>query len=169
MYRNSHDRVFVDEQTVMSGEDVTIPGNRLDLIINKTESAESPESRSMKLSSGRKLVVEQKENGDRITLQTAGDCIELEIMITEKGPVLRFQSADLLFSSSGKVAVECEDFHVRARRSLVCESEGDLKQTAKSSFSAVGEACSVRASRGDVEIKANDDVRVKGERIRLNC
>jgi uncharacterized protein (DUF2345 family) len=166
MYSNLQNKLFVDEKTVMAGKEDTIPESRLELITPKPESTES---RTMKLSSGRKIVVEQQENGDRITLQTAGDYIELEIMVTEKGPVLRFQSADLLFSSSGKVAVECEDFHVKTKQSLICESEGDLKQIAKSSFSAVGKVCSVQASRGDVKINANDDVRVKGERIRLNC
>ena len=44
----------------------------------------------------------------------------------------------------------------------------DLTLSVAGRLKLEGETVAVRARRGDVELEANDDVRLRGERIRLN-
>jgi hypothetical protein len=72
--------------------------------------------------------------------------------LTERGPVLRLAAAALEVTA-GALSVECDDLRVRSR--------------GKVSMSA--EEVAVEARVGNLDLRANDDVDVKGERIRLNC
>jgi hypothetical protein len=87
--------------------------------------------------------------------------VEVEVLLTERGPVLRFRAADLELSAAGEVRVDCDRFAVQAKNGILQESGGDVVLR--------GAAARIEAERGDVEIEANDDVQLRGERIKLNC
>jgi len=140
--------------------------SELERILEESDSSRSSE---LALTSGRRLRIDRCAEGDRLAVHTADDQIELEVVLTERGPLLRFRAADLVVESTRSVKIDCEDFHVRATKSILHDSEGDLTQRAGSHLSAQGSTCAVRSTRGDVRIAANDDVRVNGERVRLNC
>lgn len=71
--------------------------------------------RGVKLAWGRRLQWDPQEAlGDRLTLYSPEGKIELQIVISEKGPVLQFQNADLQIHSPGRIQLECEAFHVHA-------------------------------------------------------
>jgi uncharacterized protein (DUF2345 family) len=97
--------------------------------------------------------------------------------MTERGPVLRFRAADLEIASPGDVRVDCDHLHLRAARGIVEETGGDLVHVAKGDaviqaggdLRAEARAARVEARRGDVVVEANDDVKLLGERIKLNC
>jgi len=129
----------------------------------------SREKESIPISSGRLLEIERTDNGDRLSICSPDDVVELEILITDTGPLLRFRSADLQLQAIGSVKVECEDYSVKATRSILHETEGHLLLKAKEELDMEGKVSTLCATRGDVKIKANDDVRLNGERIRLNC
>jgi hypothetical protein len=66
---------------------------------------------------------------------------------------------------------------VKAKKDIVQESEGDLRQriggeadvkVRRRMTLAAGET-RLQAKRGNVQIEANDDVEILGERIKLNC
>jgi hypothetical protein len=150
-------------RTLVLPEEAT---SELDRIIAESDLSRSPE---LALTSGRRLRIDRDAEGDRLTVHTADDQIELEVVLTEQGPILKFRAADLVVESIGSVKIDCEDFHVRATRSILHDSEGDLTQRADNHLSAQGSTCAIRSTRGDVRIAANDDVRLNGERVRLNC
>ena len=75
--------------------------------------------------------------------------------------MLRFRAADLELASAGEVRIDCDRFHVRAAQGIVQETGGELALS--------GRTAKIEAERGDVEIEANDDVKLRGERIKLNC
>lgn len=144
-------------------------------IIKKTE---EHFKREIKLNHDRVLRVDlDKISGDRITLCNQGGKIELQITITEKGPVLHFQTADLKIQSKGIILLECEDFQVHAHHEIKQISEGDFHQQVggnasidvRGDFQTKARICSFNATRGNIDLHANDDIKMKSERILLNC
>ncbi len=138
----------------------------LDDIINTTEMNEN----SFALSYGRFLKISSGSNHrDIFTVSNREGMIELEITITEKGPVLQFNTVDMKIASKGRVRIDCEDFYVHAKGRIKYSSDGDLIQQANGDMSTTARICSVKARRGNINLDANDDVKIKGERILLNC
>lgn len=144
-------------------------------IIQKTEEHLKQE---IKLSGGRLLKLDSHEAlGDRITLWNPEGKIELQIIISEKGPILQFQTADLHIHSKGRIQLECEDFQVHAHHEIKQISEGNFYQQVagntdievKGDFRTEARICSLSATRGNINFNANDDIKMKSERILLNC
>jgi len=147
-----------------------------------TERAEGPdqadETVTVELPSGREISISSESDGeDRIHVRAADGAVELHVRFTADGPVLRFEGADLELASPGAVTVECDEYRVAARRAIVHETGGELTQRVGGDANlevggdlrARARSVEARAMRGDVRLRANDDVRVRGERIRLNC
>jgi hypothetical protein len=78
---------------------------------------------------------------------------ELSIVLTERGPKLVIETADVEIRTVNHVVVDCESLEVKARGALTLE----------------GGTTSIVAARGDVDLKANDAIKLVGEQIRLNC
>jgi uncharacterized protein (DUF2345 family) len=119
--------------------------------------AEAPRP-ALALPSGRSISVESAT--EHLTVRGPTGEVELRVCFTSEGPVLTFAAAAIRLESSGEVSVACERFTVEAREDLALEAGGALR--------AEGHHVDITASRGDVRVQANDDVRVTGERIRLN-
>lgn len=111
--------------------------------------------------SGRTVRLEQVAAEDLLTVSSPDGDVEMEIRFTDSGPVLRFPSAALRLESEEDVEVACRDFRVRARGEVDLEAEGAARLE--------GHAVEVRSRRRDVRVRANDDVRIDGERVLLNC
>jgi hypothetical protein len=102
--------------------------------------------RALELASGRSVVCRSgAESCDEITLRGPEGEILLEVVLTPAGPLLRFRAAQVQLECAGDLKLRCGSFHVEA-------TEIDIE-----------------ASRGDVNVRANDDVNLNGERVRLNC
>lgn len=136
------------------------------------------EGQRMTLSSGR--VVEARPAGDgddRLTIRSPSGEVELEVRMTERGPLLRFRAADVELESTRDVKVRCKDFEVRAEGAIVQESGGDLQQRiggkadvkVRGRMTLAAKESRLVAKRGNVRIEANDDVEIAGERVKLNC
>jgi hypothetical protein len=142
----------------------------------------SPNSASttqrMALSSGRVVEADVEGSGrDRLTIRSSTGEVELQICMTEKGPLLRFRAADLELEATRDVKVHCEEFHVKAEKNIVQETGGDFRQRiggdadvkVRGRMTLAARDTRLQAKRGNVQIEANDDVEVLGERIKLNC
>lgn len=136
------------------------------------------EAGTLQLASGRSLQWQALDDGtEHVRIHGVGGEVELHVALTEDGPRLRFKAADLALEADGKVQVDCEEFNVQARSAIVQHTDGDLEQRAAGNAVVVadgdvrmsGQTAGVRAKRGDVRLKANDDVKLTGERILLNC
>lgn len=106
---------------------------------------------ALRLRSGRTVAVDAADP-DAITVRAPDGVIELSVRFTAEGPVLRFASAAVELTATRSVSVACETFSVRASGSARIE----------------GDAVEIESTRGDVTVKANDDARIYGERVRLN-
>lgn len=132
----------------------------------------------MALASGRIVEADVDEPGrERLTIRSATGEVELQICLTENGPLLRFRAADVELEATRDVKVHCEEFHVKAEKHIVQESGGDLRQRiggqadvkVRGRMTLAARETRLQAKRGNVQIEANDDVEILGERIKLNC
>jgi uncharacterized protein (DUF2345 family) len=151
-------------------------GTLVESIADETQRARA--ARRIELPSGRAVEAEPGGvEGDRVTIRGTSGEVELTVLMTENGPVLRFRAAEMELSAKGAVKVDCERLHVRAEKGIVEETGGDLQQTVagdatlkvRGRLRAAAAKTRIEAKRGDVEIEANDDVQLLGERIKLNC
>ena len=97
------------------------------------------------LPSGRLLRLLQGGRGELLEIRNPDGKVELEIRLTEEGPVLVFDAARLDLRAAGEVRVACDTFAVRAREGI------DL------------------GSAGEVRVRGDGDVHVDGENVLLNC
>jgi hypothetical protein len=130
------------------------------------------------LASGRTLEWQAGDGGaEHVRVRGVSGEIELDVVLGEDGPRLRLKAAALALEAEGRVEVECDEFHVRAKSNIVHEAGGNMgENVAGNAVTVVGgdlrmtaRTAGMRASRGDVRLKANDDVKLEGERIKLNC
>src|SRR3569623_589378 len=98
------------------------------------------------------LVLQRTATGGSLRLVGRDGAQPIEVEGTPGGPVLRLRSG-LAISVVGDVGLTADRLALHARGSLGLTSDG---------------AVDIR-SGGDVAVQANDDVKLNGERIKLNC
>jgi len=121
-----------------------------------TGQPEPPEGadKRVPLPSGRALEIAVEDGAEeRITVRGKGGVVEIAIRLTDQGPRLLVEAADLDLRASGSISLSCDRFVVRSR--------------VESSISAPD--IRIEATEGDLELRANDSVSLEGEEIRLNC
>jgi hypothetical protein len=106
----------------------------------------------LELGSGRSIEIDERGPTEQLTVRSAAGRLELRVRLTADGPVLDVEAIGLTLRSAGEVAVDCERFVVNAREDVAIEAL----------------AVRVESKLGNVELQANDDVIVRGERVRLN-
>ena len=117
---------------------------------------------------GQRLVVERGGDADLVTLVASGGEIAFSLRVTPAGPVLRFERG-LKIEASGELELAGQRVAIRGRRGVSIESEGDAAIEVAGDLTSTARVQNIRARLGNVNVKANDDVRLRGERIRLNC
>lgn len=112
--------------------------------------------------------LERREGGGVLRLVTADGAQPLEIEVGPGGPLLRLR-AGLGVVVEGTIAVAAHAVSLAARDEISLRSGGRIDLHAAGDLTSEGRDNSVIARAGDVAIRANDDVRLNGERIALNC
>lgn len=167
-----------EQKSVVHEDDVEAPESLPELLADIASPGVVSTQQRMALGSGR--VIEANAEGpdrDRLTIRSKTGEVELEICLTEKGPLLRFRAAEVELEAAREVKVQCENFVVQAKKDIVQESGGDLRQRiggqadvkVRRRMTLAAAESRLVAKRGNVQIEANDDVEVLGERIKLNC
>lgn len=101
----------------------------------------------------------------------------LTISLSAAGPVVELSAAALSVATEGDLTIDCERFQVNARRDMALVAGGSIAQdaggnvTTRADGDIMTEAVAQqhRARLGNVDLIANDDVSLDGERVRLNC
>lgn len=110
-------------------------------------------TRELSLPSGRAIEVSIEGGAEQLRVRGRGGRVELTVVLTDAGPRLVFESADIELKSAGAVTVDCDRFAVNAR------SEASIRS----------EEVRVEATLGSVAVLANDVVSLDGEEVRMNC
>lgn len=104
------------------------------------------------LPSGHTLVLlATSDRSETLQIRSPRDEVEVTIVCGPDGPVVSLRSARLELEAP-RVAIRCEDFDLSATRSLALRS-GDVGIQ----------------SAGELRIRAQDDVFINGDFLRLNC
>lgn len=139
--------------------------------------ADATDRATVGLRAGRILELDGSGPEDVITIKGTSGAVELAIRLTEDGPRLRFESAELELAATRDVRVRCERFTVEAKEDITHVAGGNLLQNigGEAVIDVRGKLTTrsletwIEARRGNVHVEANDDVRLLGERIKLNC
>lgn len=108
------------------------------------------------------VTVARTERGALVRVSASDRALlDVEIALTPDGPVLRARAMALELDAARGLNARCEDFRVEAR--------GEVAITAGGAARIEGHRADVIARRGNVTLKANDDVQCLGEQILLNC
>lgn len=91
------------------------------------------------------------------------------IEVSERGPVLRFEGPGLTIRAAGDLSLEAKTLNLRATTALNIQTGGDLQIHADGDLHSSARIQTITAELGDVKIDANDDVRLDGERVLVNC
>lgn len=105
---------------------------------------ETSDRREIYLREGRTLSVEQSGMDELVEIRSSSGQVELRIRLTEEGPVLQMESARLQLKASEAVEIESKRVEIRATESVTL------------------------ASKDEVKVEADGEVRVNGKMIYLN-
>ena len=134
---------------------------------NSTEC--SPEDRVLALTGGHELALSRAGEQDVLQIRGTGGQVILTIEVTSRGPVLRFEGASLTLEAAGDLSICADTLRLSGRSGLALESQGDVRLETPGDLHLVARVQNIRASLGNVNIGANDDVRLNGERVMVNC
>lgn len=131
---------------------------------------------SVVLPSGRAIEVQSEPDMDVLRFRApSGECV-LTIQLTDAGPVVRVAAEALEVRAAKRLSLDCEDFHLRASGTAAIDVGGDLQERVGGSVHRIARGdlvteaqhARLEARPGGIELRANDDVRVTGERVLLN-
>jgi hypothetical protein len=97
----------------------------------------------------------------RVSNEAGGGALEIEVRLTESGPVVRARASALEIETDGDLVARCERFRLEARGGVEVVSDGPVK--------AIGRNVDIKATHGSARVRANDDVQLLGEQVLLNC
>ncbi len=92
----------------------------------------------------------------------------LSITIGPAGIRVDVKGGDLSLHAEGAIAIDAERLALRGRSGVTIESDGDASLRVAADLSTEARIQNIRARLGNVNVQANDDVKLLGERIRLN-
>jgi hypothetical protein len=126
--------------------------------------------------SGRRFKLVATPDGERLTVRARGGQVLLRVLVTDAGPVLVFESADLEVAAAGTLVLSGGEVSIHARAGLSLRAGGNCTTAiAGSRHTRVGaadklEAAAVQlqASEGAAEIRAARRIALDGEHIGLN-
>ncbi len=101
----------------------------------------------------------------------------LTIQMSPSGLILNLNAFQLNFNALDKIAFSAREISMEARENMTLKTGGDLSQVVQGNSETHVDGDSIQTARiqkitaelGNVEIKANDDVKIDGERVKLNC
>ena len=93
----------------------------------------------------------------------------MRVVVTSQGPVLELEGVGLRVRSSGDLSLEAEHLALIGRTGVTLHSDGDVVIHARNDLHSVARIQNISSDLGNVNIKANDDVTLNGERVLVNC
>ena len=123
----------------------------------------------IELAGGHELVVSGALDRNVVELVAQNGQIRLSIEVSDAGAVLSFEGAALRLQAKGDLVIEAERLALVGRSAVALETAGDLHLRAHGDLTSEARIQTIRAELGNVNVKANDDVRLDGERVLVNC
>jgi hypothetical protein len=136
----------------------------------------APVARVVPLASGRSIEVTEGAAEDRIQIRSTRGEVVLSVRVTDEGPVLSLAGVSLEIAASKTLALSCETLEIKAAQDASIAVGGSLRERVGGSVTREAAGVSTIAARevkldaspGGMVLRANDDVAITGERVRLN-
>lgn len=122
----------------------------------------------IQLSGGYVMETDAEDRPRDLSIRAPDGRVCLKVILTPDGPVVELDSVSLSIAARGDLKMSCDNLQIDADNSLALNAGGDLSLSAGGELRTEGFSQMIRARRGEVRVKANDDVTLDGERIRLN-
>jgi hypothetical protein len=130
---------------------------------------EAPEqSTAVVVENDYRLTVERRSEGSIIRLLDGAGGEPLRITFGPEGPVLSIGTG-LAIHVAGNLSFAAERVAFHGREGVELTTGGDMLVRCEGDLVSEAREQRMCARLGDVRVEANDDVRMLGERIRLNC
>lgn len=144
-------------------------GNRMEKVVkNELTITQEKVTRNLVLKSGYTVESVEENLSDVLHIRASDGKLCLRIVMTPTGPVVELQSLSLVLAAEKDIQLKCDSLEIQTRKDLTIKSGGDIRQAAEGKFETEAFSQRIVARRGDIAVKANDDVMMDGERIRLN-
>ena len=124
-------------------------------------SNQEPSERTLVLSADHTLHLERSPEGDLVRIAGSDGGSAITVHVSARGLEVKLEGVALTLQTSGDLTLDAERLHLRGREAVTIETEGALSLEAREQ--------TIAATLGSVVVRANDDVALDGERIRLNC
>jgi hypothetical protein len=92
----------------------------------------------------------------------------IQIQMSAHGPIVRTYAAALELETADEIVARCETFAIEARKEVRL-SAATIVHRATETLHCEGGDVEIAATSRDVRVRANDDVKLRGERVLLNC
>lgn len=115
------------------------------------------------------LLIDQGPQEDRLVITAADGRVSLTVTITDQGPVLHLEGSGLMIRTDGDLAINARSLAIHGRDGIALSSGGDARISVQGDLTAKARTQNITAELGNVNVQANDDVRIDGERILMNC
>lgn len=122
--------------------------------------ARSQRPGTMRLASGRSVAVVEVGGEERVEIRAATGEMLVAVRLTDQGPVFSLSGASLEVTAAKSLSLAAESIKIAATKHLSLEA-GELHRVKARDIE-------IEAAPGAVSIRANDDVDIVGERVRLN-
>lgn len=93
----------------------------------------------------------------------------ITIRVSSAGAVVELGARSVTLNVQGDLGIAADNIALHARQSLSLSSAKDLSVSAGETLRQQAKRQAITSTLGDIDIRANDDVKVDGERIRMNC
>ena len=134
--------------------------------MNKTMHAIHPIEQNIELPGGQCLELRVDGDDSILSINASGTTV-ISIRITKHGAELIFEDG-IQLRTQGNLTLDGDYVTLHAREELRLESDGEVNICAKGDLHTEGRIQNIRAKLGNVNVKANDDVKLRAERILLN-
>jgi hypothetical protein len=125
-------------------------------------------SRTLSLAHERTLVIERLAAGDLLRVLGADGGACLTILLRPAGPVIQFDGS-LMLQTTGELALSAGRLALHGRDGVAITSDGDVTVQTPGDLSTSARIQNLTAELGNINLKANDDVKLNGERVLVNC
>jgi hypothetical protein len=122
---------------------------------------EKPADESISLAGDRRLVLRREAGGDALTLLEPDGRVAVTVTITAEAVTLSLGGARVEIEVEKSLAIAAQSIALHGREGVSITTEGTLATTARKQ--------TISSTHGNVEVEANDDVKLNGERVLLNC
>lgn len=135
----------------------------------KERPAEPPKQEILQFKHNNSLLISRGKVQDTVQVLHPSGEVQITIKMTEQGAVISLSGNTIEIEAKEKFIVQSPVIDLKASEEIKLTSEGDLHTNVKRDSFNTARIQHITADLGNVNIKANDDVRLDGERVKLNC